>query len=204
LFNQPKQMNYLAHAYLSFGEPSILLGNMISDFVKGKKQLDYPPMVQKGIQLHRAIDQFTDTHAATQKAKTVFKKDYRLYAGAFVDVVYDYFLANDKTIFPNEATLMDFTQTTYAQLAENVELMPPRFAAFFPHMRQFNWLYHYQFAEGIQKSFVGLSKRAAYIGETQTAFAIFQQELTLLQDCYNEFESDIKNFVKAFNEPSNQ
>lgn len=30
-------MNYLAHAYLSFDEPEILVGNMISDFVKGKK-----------------------------------------------------------------------------------------------------------------------------------------------------------------------
>ncbi|KAF0239868.1 MAG: hypothetical protein FD183_1294 [Chitinophagaceae bacterium] len=49
-------MNYLAHAYLSFNEPSILLGNMISDYVKGKKQYDYPLLIQKGIHLHRAID----------------------------------------------------------------------------------------------------------------------------------------------------
>ncbi len=35
-------MNYLAHAYLSFGDPDILAGNMISDFVKGKKKFDYP------------------------------------------------------------------------------------------------------------------------------------------------------------------
>ena len=32
-------MNYLAHAYLSFGDPGILTGNMISDFVKGKRNL---------------------------------------------------------------------------------------------------------------------------------------------------------------------
>ncbi|MFY7899136.1 MAG: ACP phosphodiesterase, partial [Chitinophagaceae bacterium] len=31
-------MNFLAHAYLSFQQPSLLIGNMISDFVKGKKQ----------------------------------------------------------------------------------------------------------------------------------------------------------------------
>ena len=33
-------MNYLAHAYLSFNDPEILVGNMISDFVKGKKKAD--------------------------------------------------------------------------------------------------------------------------------------------------------------------
>jgi acyl carrier protein phosphodiesterase len=35
-------MNYLAHACLSFGRPDILVGNMISDHIKGKKQFDYP------------------------------------------------------------------------------------------------------------------------------------------------------------------
>jgi hypothetical protein len=29
-------MNYLGHAYLSFNHQDILVGNMISDFIKGK------------------------------------------------------------------------------------------------------------------------------------------------------------------------
>jgi acyl carrier protein phosphodiesterase len=39
-------MNYLAHAYLSFNDPEILVGNMISDFVKGKKKFDFPLRIQ--------------------------------------------------------------------------------------------------------------------------------------------------------------
>ena len=89
-------MNYLAHAYLSFNDPEILTGNLISDFVKGKKKFDYPRGIQNGITLHRAIDNFTDTHETTRQAKEVFRPHYRLYAGAFVDVVYDHYLANDK------------------------------------------------------------------------------------------------------------
>ena len=72
-------MNYLAHAYLSFNKPEILIGNLISDFVKGKKKFDYSTGIQKGIALHRAIDQFTDDHAITQSAKLFFKPAYRLY-----------------------------------------------------------------------------------------------------------------------------
>ncbi|WP_438810958.1 ACP phosphodiesterase, partial [Serratia marcescens] len=53
-------MNYLAHAYFSFEDPDILLGNMISDYIKGKKQYTYPLKVQAGIRLHRQIDSFTD------------------------------------------------------------------------------------------------------------------------------------------------
>ena len=84
-------MNLLAHAYLSFGQPQLLVGNMISDYVKGKKQYDYPLGIQQGIRLHRAIDAFTDSHAATAKGKAIFKPAVGLYAGAFMDVVYAIF-----------------------------------------------------------------------------------------------------------------
>ena len=62
-------MNYLAHAYLSFRHPGLLTGNMISDFIKGKKQYDYPDHIQLGIRLHRAIDAFTDNHPATREMR---------------------------------------------------------------------------------------------------------------------------------------
>lgn len=93
-------MNYLAHAYLSFEITDITVGNMISDFVKGKQKFDYPLTIQQGIMLHRAIDTFTDTHAITREAKSFFKEPYGPYSGPLVDVVYDHFLANDPVRFP--------------------------------------------------------------------------------------------------------
>ena len=48
-------MNLLAHAYLSFNNPPVLVGNMISDYVKGKKKFLYDPAIQKGIELHRVV-----------------------------------------------------------------------------------------------------------------------------------------------------
>ncbi|MFM7357424.1 MAG: hypothetical protein ACKO1T_02505 [Sediminibacterium sp.] len=42
-------MNFLAHAVLSMNDPEILTGNMISDHVKGRKQYDFSPDIQKGI-----------------------------------------------------------------------------------------------------------------------------------------------------------
>ena len=109
-------MNYLAHAYLSFNHPGLLVGNMISDFIKGKKKFDYPPEIQNGIALHRAIDEFTDGHPATKKAKEFFRPAYRLYSGAFVDVVYDHFLARDTNEFEDAESLQNFTLQSYATL----------------------------------------------------------------------------------------
>jgi acyl carrier protein phosphodiesterase len=71
---------------------------MISDFVKGRSQYNYQKNIQYGIKLHRDIDAFTDAHDATRAGKEIFRNDYRLYSGAILDIIYDYFLANDEKI----------------------------------------------------------------------------------------------------------
>ena len=119
-------MNYLAHAYLSFNRPDVLVGNMISDFVKGKKKYDYAPDILSGIDLHRAIDDFTDMHPVTKSARQIFQPDYGLYSGAFMDVAYDYFIANDKQLF-EPGSLETFCQDVYDTLDNYTSIFPPRF-----------------------------------------------------------------------------
>ncbi|HRG82173.1 MAG TPA: ACP phosphodiesterase [Chitinophagaceae bacterium] len=189
-------MNYLAHAYLSFGHPGVLTGNMISDFVKGKKKFDYPSEVQQGIELHRAIDQFTDTHIATREAKQVFRAHYRLYSGAFTDVVYDHFLANDESEFTEES-LFAFSRDTYAALDRQEAWMPDRFAHMYPFMKQQNWLFNYRTRWGIKKSMGGLVKRAAYLEDYHTAFVLFEEHYQLLEDCYRHFWAELKPWAKS-------
>jgi acyl carrier protein phosphodiesterase len=188
-------MNFLAHAYLSFNDPGILVGNMTSDFIKGKKQFDYPLAVQRGIRLHRAIDTFTDEHPATKELKSFFKPHYRLYAGAFADVVYDHFLANDTRVFPSPELLKEFTTACYAILQKEEATMPAIFRQMLPHMVQHDWLYHYRFREGIQKSFGGLVRRSAYLTESDTAFTVFTEHYDAMQEQYNIFFPELEAFA---------
>lgn len=188
-------MNYLAHAYLSFNEPDILAGNMISDFVKGKAKYDYPLSVQKGIHLHRAIDEFTDAHPVTARAKSFFRPQYHLYSGAFIDVVYDHFLALDKIQFENYGTIENFSEGIYSLLENHVQLFPPRFQKMFPYMKSQNWFYNYQFREGIQRSFQGLVFRATYLKESAIAFELFNEHYHELESCYREFFPGLKQYA---------
>jgi acyl carrier protein phosphodiesterase len=189
------QMNFLAHAFLSFDDPDFLTGNMISDFVKGKKKFDYPFSIQKGIELHRAIDEFTDFHPATAKAKEFFRKDYRLYSGPFVDIVYDHFLALDDKQFFKYAGLKNFTEITYQQLQNNSVYFPFIFKKMFPYMQSQNWLYGYRFKEGIRKSFEGLVHRASYLKESEKGFKIFNENYDRLQESYSAFFPELKEFA---------
>lgn len=188
-------MNYLAHAYLSFNDPQLLAGNLISDFVKGRKQFDYSRGILDGIKLHRAIDNFTDTHAAIKEMKSPFVAHYRLYAGAFTDIVCDYFLANDRKEFLSAEDLTTFCRHTYHQLDLQYAILPANFQQVFVHMKQYNWLNNYQFDWAIQRSFTGMGKRAKYIDETDTAFSIFENNKEKMRHCYNEFFPLLKNYA---------
>jgi acyl carrier protein phosphodiesterase len=188
-------MNFLAHAYLSFNYPEILVGNMISDFVKGKARFGFSGNIQQGIVLHRRIDEFTDNHAATKKAKEIFRPAYRLYSGAIMDILYDHFLANDESLF-SESSLRAFVNNTYLQLEENTSYLPANFLHAFTYMRSDNWLFNYRFHHGIQKSLSGLVRRAAYLSESATAFQLFQEHYSFLNDCYLHFFPDVKQYAK--------
>jgi acyl carrier protein phosphodiesterase len=190
-------VNYLAHAYLSFGIPDIAVGNLISDFVKGKKKLDYPETIRNGIDLHRAIDTFTDTHPVTREAKKYFRADYGLYSGPLIDVVYDHFLACDPAEFPDPGSLKAFSARTYEQVGSRQTLFPERFARLFPYMRQQDWLYGYRFREGIYNSFHGLARRAEHMPDPLRAFHIFETQYEDLKACYTLFFPDIKKFAFA-------
>lgn len=168
---------------------------MISDFVKGKAQYDYPEMIRHGIRLHRLIDDFTDRHPATAAIKELFRPHYRLYAGAFTDVAYDYFLANDKNEFKDADALRSFSTTTYRILENFEQYFPARFAAMFPYMQSQDWLSNYIHTWGIEKSFGGLVRRSAYLTESETASKIFNNHLPEMEVFYNEFFPSLKQFA---------
>ena len=168
---------------------------MISDFVKGKRKFDYPLSIQKGIYVHRLIDEFTDNHPVTARAKAFFRPEYRLYSGPFVDIVYDHFLACDEQQFQGYEGLENFTKMSYQLLEKNKNFFPFPFHNIFPYMKAQNWLYSYRLKEGMRRSFGGLVHRAAYLYESESAFKIFNENYVELEDCYATFFPELKEYT---------
>ena len=188
-------MNYLAHAYLSFNQPEVLVGNIISDFIKGKKQFDYSPTIQKGIRLHRAIDIFTDSHPIIKEASQYLKPAVGAYSGAFIDIAFDHFLAKDDSIFGSPSTLYNFAQGTYSILDQYEPCFPDGFKIRFPSMKQHNWLYNYQFKEGIEKSFASLARRATYLTSSESCFQLFENHYEIINHYYKVFFPELIGYV---------
>ena len=189
-------MNFLAHSYLSFSEEQ-LVGNMIADFVKNRDVARLPESIQKGIKLHRAIDTFTDAHPLIHEAKAPFRPLVRLYSGAFVDVAFDYFLANDTTE-NSQREWQEHSQRVYAVLHRYEEFLPEVFKKVLDKMQQDDWLYNYRNEWGIEYSFRNVVNKAQFLDKTINVFPAFLANKDFLREKYEIFFPEIKSFAQDF------
>lgn len=194
--NAEYKMNFLAHSYLSFSEEQ-LVGNMIADFVKNRDVARLPESIQKGIKLHRAIDTFTDAHPLIHEAKAPFRPLVRLYSGAFVDVAFDYFLANDTTE-NSQREWQEHSQRVYAVLRRYEQFLPEVFKKVLDKMQQDDWLYNYRNEWGIEYSFRNVVNKAQFLDKTINVFPAFLANKDFLREKYEIFFPEIKSFAQDF------
>src|SRR5688572_21249002 len=180
-------MNFLAHLYLSGDNPKLMVGNFIGDFVKGRRWLDqYEAEIVNGIHLHRAIDEFTDSHPIVTKSKNRLRPTYRHYSGVIVDVFYDHFLArywNNYHVQP----LADFANHAYQTIQVFDSVIPESVRHMLPYMIKGNWLVNYAETEGIQRALTGMSRRTPYVSKMDEA-------VNDLRKYYDEFKEEFEQF----------
>jgi acyl carrier protein phosphodiesterase len=179
-------LNFLAHLYLSGPSDGILIGNFIADFVKGKAKNDYPDEIRKGIELHRAIDDYTDHHPVTSLSKQRLYPSQGKYAPVVLDVFYDHFLAKNFDEY-SSVPLTIFAANAYNLIQANASILPEKVNQFLPYMIERNWLVNYASVEGISRTLKGMSKRVAFSNQMHTA------ENDLIQG-YSDFEKEFRLF----------
>lgn len=189
-------MNFLAHIYLSGKNEDLILGNFIADSIKGRKYLEYPPEVQKGILLHRAIDTFTDSHPLVRLSASRLHKNYSHYSGVIVDIYYDHFLASRWNEYSN-VPLEDFVADFYRLLQERFDLLPAPIQNFLPYMVADNWLLSYATLEGIARILYQMNIRTKNIVQMDRAVEDLKQHYEEFQHDFKAFFPELKEFSEA-------
>jgi acyl carrier protein phosphodiesterase len=179
-------MNFLAHAFLSFDQEKILVGNFIADFVKGRQIENFEEEIKRGIFLHREIDLFTDSHPLVKAGQSYLRPKFGHYSTVITDVFFDYFLIKNWSEF-SASTVEDFIQKTYNTLDRHEDIFPERFANMYYWMKKDNWLLHYGEVEGIRRSLTGMAKRTRFDSKME------QAHLALI-----EFEDEFEVIFFAF------
>ena len=151
-------MNHLAHALLSGGDDDVRLGGLMGDFVRGAIDVRLPEGVRRGIALHRAIDSWTDAHAAIVSARGLFEPPFRRYAGILVDIWFDHLLARDFTRW-SAVPLREFSDSTAALLERERARLPESMHAFVRYMRANGLLAAYADRAVIARVFAGVGSR---------------------------------------------
>ena len=181
-------MNYLAHIFLSEGQPNVMIGNFIADSIKGSKYSAYPSEIQKGILLHRQIDTMTDAHPAFRNSTKRLHKNYGHYSGIIVDIFYDHFLAKNWMEY-SDVPLADYIQEFYKILRNNFDVLPANIQKMAPLMMDSNWLLSYANLEGIDRVLGGMNRRT----KNKSGMDKAGHEL---KTYYTLFEADFKVVMK--------
>ena len=179
-------MNFLAHLFLSGENEKVKVGNFIGDFVKGSQLEEYDDDIQFGIRLHREIDSFTDTHSVVLESKTRLRPTFGHYSPVIVDVYYDHFLAKNWSEYSNIG-LEDYTLQFYEMIATYSSIIPEAVNHMLGFMMKKNWLYNYQFLDGIDRALSGMSRRTKFDSKMELA-------ADSLKLSYDEFENEFTRF----------
>ena len=179
-------MNFLAHVMLSSHDNEEMVGNLLGDFVRKGGEGAFSERVQRGIELHRRIDGFTDRHPVFRKSRSRIRPELRRFGGIAVDLFYDHFLAREFSSY-HDTSLEEFAEQFYRLLEQYEPQLPERLQQIMPSMIERNWLVSYREVDAIERSLSRISLRLSRpnaLGETAEDFRL----------CYDDFASDFEEF----------
>lgn len=179
-------MNFLGHLYFSNNDPELMYANLLGDYIKGKDLSDYSEVVQKGIALHRSIDNLIDHHPAVVELLHILYPQLPKISGIAVDLYFDHLLAKNWKSF-HSSEYRAFINNFYAYDPVCKEAFTPDFLFMLDKMKEFDWLYHYQFLDGLKRASQGLSKRISFknnLNEAPEVFIKNEKEIIKAFDLY--------------------
>lgn len=190
-------MNFLAHMYLSFGDEELLMGNFIADFIRNRDLVLYSDQVVRGVELHRHIDHFTDTHPIVIESTKVFHRNHGKYAPVVIDVCYDYILSQNWDKYAEEG-LRSFSDQVYSVLDRHKAILSDRLCEMSKKMIADDFLLKYGTEDGIRRTFDRIRKRAKFEGNWSRAYDDLIANYGTIESGFDNFFPDIIASVKSF------
>ncbi len=191
-------MNYLSHLFLSQNTDYSRLGNFLGDFVRGNREKlleKFHPEIVDGIQTHRMIDKYTDTHEQTKRALSILRPVHGLFSGIITDMMYDHFLSVHWSTF-SDFVRLDFIDECHESLSINVPNLPAGYIHFLPILIDYDILDSYISLDGIDHALFRIDQRIKRKTTLCDAVIDIEENYEELEDCFFQFFPEICAFVK--------
>jgi acyl carrier protein phosphodiesterase len=188
-------VNYLAHLFLAGDSAESLIGNLAGDFVKGRLGERFAPGIRAGIEQHRRVDAFTDTHPAVAAFRRVLIPEHGHYSRVISDVFFDHFLATSWSRYCDES-LEGFLDRAWARIDPHLDELPGGLRFIYPRIRDEEWLLSYRHIEGIHIALTNLSRRLSRRPHLETATRHLTDSRQELERRFHQFFPDVVAFAK--------
>lgn len=190
-------MNYLAHMQLSCSDDYLMVGNFLADMLNLHETNQLPQEYQKGVELHRLIDTFTDNHPAVSTVNKLLHTNHHKYAPVVSDVIFDYFLAKNWTRYESRE-IQSFCRMVYAALKSGLHLVSTSRAQLIERMIADNFLMKYTSLEGLAFVFDKMTRRSRYESNFPKALDDIRENHEVMDQQFNLFYPDLIAEINKF------
>jgi acyl carrier protein phosphodiesterase len=187
-------MNWLAHLLLSEATPAFRLGAILPDLLSATALADLPADFKQGIQRHRAIDAYTDSHAVFRRSVRRFTPPFRRFGGILTDVFYDHFLARDWASF-SDRPLPEFAADVYASFESRRADIPPEAYRGLQRMKAADLLCSYRDLSGIAAALHRISSRLRRPFDLAPSVHILERDYDLLHADFTQFFPELLTHI---------
>lgn len=162
----------------------------MADFIRNKEVQEYSLEIQKGIQLHRQIDHFTDNHPEVRKGSARLRPTHGKYAPVVIDILYDNVLATNWSRYHGDS-LINFTKSVYEIFERRIEELPVRLQQMIPNMIKDNFLMKYGVDDGLRYALSMMDRRTKFPSNFVAAADQLKLEWGLFNEEFNAFFPDV-------------
>ncbi len=184
-------MNFLGHIYFSDNDKNLMLNNLFGDFVKGKDLSFYPKVVQKGLLLHRKIDDFIDHHPRVLELNRKLYAELPKVSAIAIDLIFDHLLAKNWSKFHCKEYI-PFLYEFYTKIDLNKHYYSDEFKLMISKMVEMNWISCYPTLEGLEKACQGVSKRLSFDNNLKFGKDVFLKFESEFESVFFEYMKDAK------------
>ena len=193
-------MNFLAHIYLSGNDKLLMIGNFMGDAIKGGKYKDLQPVIRKGVLMHRAIDDFTDRHPVNFKIRRLLHPEFGKYAGVYLDIFYDHFLAADWNHFVDNVSLQTFCLKFYFNALSMHKHLPVPIRNTLYALMYGNRLKNYSELESLKMTLDCMHKHYNLPRTGEDAVEFLENNYDTIKEAFYEFFPLLINYTKIWRE----
>lgn len=163
-----------------------MIANLYGDWVKGRDLSAYSLVQQKGIRLHREIDDYMDNHPSVRICMQSLYADLPKVTGIAMDLFFDHLLAKQWSKF-HKVPFVDFLNDFYTAIPNFQQNYDPHFIQFLDRLKGYRWMHYYDKEEGLSKACQGVGSRISFPNELKHGLKVFRANRLLIEATFETY-----------------